>query len=132
MCIFVVFCVCSLSPSLINYACSNFRSTCTMALMFTLQHEFELSTLPPIPSNSHVGSLFYFLFYYHSQKRLSCSFSSRISSNSRTTACKIFLRHIPFTQTKDCEHTQYRIAYDHMRRAYFVVQIGTYIRDVVS
>ena len=101
---FRCFFVCSFSPSLINYACSNFRSTCTMALMSTLQHELELSTLPSIPSNSHFGGLFYFLFYYHSQKRLSCYFSSRISSNSRTTACKICLRHISFTQTTDCEH----------------------------
>jgi len=25
--------------------------------MFTLQHEFELSTIPSIPSNGHVGGL---------------------------------------------------------------------------
>jgi hypothetical protein len=50
-CIFIAFFVCSLSHSIINYACSNFRTTCAMALMFTLQHEFELSTLPSIASN---------------------------------------------------------------------------------
>jgi len=27
------------------------------ALMFTLQHEFELSTLPSVPFNGHVGVL---------------------------------------------------------------------------
>ena len=48
-------CVCSLSPSIINYAYPNFRTTCTCAM--TLQHEFELSTLPLIPSNGHVGGL---------------------------------------------------------------------------
>ena len=46
---FVVF-VCSVSPSIINNACPNFRTTCAMALMFTLQHEFELATLPSIPA----------------------------------------------------------------------------------
>ena len=46
-CIFVVF-VCSLSPSIINYACPNFRTTCAIALMLALQHEFELRTLPSI------------------------------------------------------------------------------------
>jgi hypothetical protein len=40
----------------INYACPNFQATCAMALMFTLQ-QFELSTLPSIPSNGHVGGL---------------------------------------------------------------------------
>jgi len=52
-CIFVVF-VCSI----IDYACPNFRTTSTMALMFTLQHGFELSTLPSIPSNCNVGGLY--------------------------------------------------------------------------
>ena len=56
MCIFVVF-VCSLSPSIINYTCPNFRTIRAMAPMFKLQHEFELLTLPSIPSNSHVGDL---------------------------------------------------------------------------
>ena len=51
-CIFVVF-VCSFPPIIIDYARPNFRSTCAMAL----QHEFELSTLPSIPSNGHVGGL---------------------------------------------------------------------------
>jgi len=49
---FVVF-VCGLSPSIINYACPNFRTTCTMAL----QNEFELSTLPSIPPNNHVDDI---------------------------------------------------------------------------
>ena len=80
-CIFVVFvcvpvCVCvySLSPNIINYACPNFRTTCAMALVFTLQHEFEISTLLPIPCNGHLGGLFSFLFYYNSPKLHSCFF----------------------------------------------------------
>jgi len=48
----LVFFVCSLSASIINYACPNFQTICAMALMFTLQHEFELSILPSIPSSS--------------------------------------------------------------------------------
>ena len=48
---------CFLSTSIIKYACPNFRTTCTTALMLTLQHAFELSTLPSIPSNCHVDSL---------------------------------------------------------------------------
>ena len=56
-CIFVVF-VCSLSPMIINYACPSFQTTCALALMFTLQHKFELSTLPSIPSIGHVGGLY--------------------------------------------------------------------------
>ena len=51
------FCVCSLSASIIKYACLNFRTSCAMALMLTFQHEFELPTLPSIPSNCHVGSV---------------------------------------------------------------------------
>ena len=42
--LYVCVCVCSLSPSIINYTCPNFRTTCALAL----QHEFELSTLPSI------------------------------------------------------------------------------------
>ena len=54
MCIFVVFCTCvQLSSSIVNYACPNFRTICTCAM--ALQHEFELSTLPSIPSNCHVS-----------------------------------------------------------------------------
>ena len=53
---FSLFFVCSLSPSIISYACPNFQTTCAMALMFTLQ-QFELLTLPSIPSNGHVGGL---------------------------------------------------------------------------
>jgi hypothetical protein len=45
--------------------------TCAMTLMFTLQHEFELSTHPSIPSNGHVGGLCLFLLYYNSPKLLS-------------------------------------------------------------
>ena len=48
-CIFV----CSLSPSIINYICPNFRNKCAMAL----QHEFELSTLPSIPPNGNFDCL---------------------------------------------------------------------------
>ena len=44
---------CSLSPSIINNVFPNFRSKCAMAL----PHEFELSTLPSIPSNGHVVCL---------------------------------------------------------------------------
>jgi hypothetical protein len=51
--VFSLFFVYSLSPSIINYACPNFRSTCAMAL----QYVFELSTLPSIPPNGHVGGL---------------------------------------------------------------------------
>jgi len=65
-CAFSLFFVCSLSPSIINYACPSFRTTfvhaqCT-ALIFTLQHEFEFSMLPSIPSNvmlvAYVNSCF--------------------------------------------------------------------------
>ena len=52
--VFSLFFVRSLSPRIINYACLNFLNTCAMAL----QHEFELSTLISIPSNSHVGGLY--------------------------------------------------------------------------
>jgi hypothetical protein len=41
----------------IYYACPTLRTTCTMALMLTLQHDFELSTLPSIPFNGHIGGL---------------------------------------------------------------------------
>ena len=51
------FCVCSLSASIIKYACLNFRTSCAMAPMLTFQHEFEFPTLPSIPSNCHVGSV---------------------------------------------------------------------------
>ena len=68
MCVCV--CVCSLSSSIINYACPNFLATCAVALMFTLQ--FELSKIPSIPSNGHVGVLWQFFFYYNSPKLLSC------------------------------------------------------------
>ena len=64
---FVVIMNNKISLNQINYACPNFRTTCAMALMFTLQHEFELSTLPSIPSNGHVGGLCLFLFYHNSQ-----------------------------------------------------------------
>jgi hypothetical protein len=53
---FSLFFVCSLSSSIIIYACPNFQTTCAMAFMFTLQ-QFELSTLPSIPFNGHVGGL---------------------------------------------------------------------------
>ena len=56
-CIFVVFFGCSLPPNIINYACPNFRTICAMAL----QHEYELSTLPSIPSNCHVCGLLIFV-----------------------------------------------------------------------
>ena len=58
------FFVCSLSPSIINCACPNFQTTYAMELMFTLQHEFELSTLPSIPSMfvAYVNSCFYYNF----------------------------------------------------------------------
>ena len=62
--------VCSLSHSIIDYACPNLRSKCAMGL----QHEFVLSTHPEIPANGHVGGLCYFLFYYNSPKLLSCFF----------------------------------------------------------
>jgi hypothetical protein len=39
--------------NLYNYACLTFRTTCARAV----QHEFELSTLPSIPSTGHVGGL---------------------------------------------------------------------------
>jgi hypothetical protein len=42
--------------SIINYACPNFRTTWAMALMFTLQHAFEL-TFSSIPSKDHVSGL---------------------------------------------------------------------------
>ena len=52
--VFSLFFVCSLSASsIINYACTNFRATCTNVL----QHGLELSTLHSIPSNGHVGGL---------------------------------------------------------------------------
>jgi hypothetical protein len=53
---FALFFVCSLPPSIINYAYPNFRTTCAMALMLTVQ-QFELSTLPSISSNGHVNVL---------------------------------------------------------------------------
>ena len=56
-CVFSLFFVCSLSPITIYHACPKLRSTCGIALIFTLQHKFELSTLPSIPSNGHVGGL---------------------------------------------------------------------------
>ena len=57
-CIFVwIFWVCSLFASISNYTSPNFRITCSIALMFTLQHEFELSMLPSIQYNGHVGGL---------------------------------------------------------------------------
>ena len=34
-CIFVVILFCSFSPTNINYACPNVRTTCAMALMFS-------------------------------------------------------------------------------------------------
>ena len=43
-------------PASLN-AWPNFQTTCAMALMFTLQHEFELSTIPSIPSNRYVSGL---------------------------------------------------------------------------
>jgi hypothetical protein len=38
--------VCSFSPRIIYYAYPNFRTTCAMSVMFTVQHEFELLTIP--------------------------------------------------------------------------------------
>ena len=35
------------------------RTTCAMAMMFTLQLKFELSTIPSIPSNGNVGGLLF-------------------------------------------------------------------------
>ena len=52
-----LFCMCSLSPSIIYYACPNFRTTCPMVPMLTLHHELEIAMLPSIPSNGHVGGL---------------------------------------------------------------------------
>ena len=66
--------VCSLSPSIINYAYPNFRTTCAMALMFIHQHEFEISTLPSIRFNGHVNSCFIMI----GQHFFPVSFSSRI------------------------------------------------------
>lgn len=51
----LMFFMCSLSPNIFNYACPDFRATCSMALMITLKHEFELPMLPSIPSNGHIG-----------------------------------------------------------------------------
>ena len=70
------FCVCSLSPKIINFTCPNFRTTSAMALMLTLQ---QLSTLPSIPSNSHVGSLCYFLSIIMRQNLFHVYFFSRFS-----------------------------------------------------
>ena len=98
--------MCSLSLSIINYACPNFRTTCTMTLMFTLQHEFEISALPSIPSNGHIGGLCLFLFYYNSPKLLSCFF---------------FLQN------------QLKFSYncaDFPSADIFVVQTGIFVRDV--
>ena len=54
-CIFVVISifVCSLSQSIIDYACPNFQATSEMAP----HHEFELSMVPSIPSKGLVGGL---------------------------------------------------------------------------
>ena len=72
---FCCFFVSSLSPSIINYVCPSFRTTCAMHCTdSTCQHEFEFSMLPSIPSNGHVGGLCKFLFYYKSTKFLSCFF----------------------------------------------------------
>ena len=43
-----------------------------MSLIFTLRYEFELSTLPSIPSNGHGGGLCFLQFYYNLGKLLSC------------------------------------------------------------
>ena len=70
----------------------------------TLQHEFELSTHPSIPPNSHVGSIRWLFFYYISPKRLSCFFYSRINRNSRMIAWRFYHRQICFPQTTDFTH----------------------------
>jgi len=79
--VYFVVCVCSLSLGIINYACPNFRTTCEMTLMFTLQHVFELSTLPSIPYNNSC-------FIIIRQNFFLVSFSSRISKNSRNATCR--------------------------------------------
>jgi hypothetical protein len=56
--VFSLFFVFNLSPSIINYACPILRTTRTMSLMLTLQHEFELSMLPLITYKGHGGGLF--------------------------------------------------------------------------
>ena len=40
------------------------RTTCAMAMMFTLQLKFELSTIPSIPSNGNVGGLLFLVLSY--------------------------------------------------------------------
>jgi hypothetical protein len=47
-----------------------FSATGAMALMFTLQHEFELSTLPSIPSNGHVGGHVFKVFINFQHKQI--------------------------------------------------------------
>ena len=89
--VFSLFFVCSLSPGIFNYACPNFRTTCVMALMRTLHHEFELSMHPSIPSTSHIGGLCTFLFYYSSPKKneLKFSYNRMQVSIGRLRACVV-------------------------------------------
>jgi len=55
--VFSLFFVCSLSPSIINYACPNFRTTCSMALMLYISAwVWYLNDSCSIPSNDHVNS----------------------------------------------------------------------------
>ena len=52
-----ILCAACLPASLIMQVPISEIHTCSMALMFTLQHEFEHSTLPSIPFNDYVVGL---------------------------------------------------------------------------
>ena len=98
-CMFVGFC---LTASLIMHV-SISEHTCAMTLMFTLQHEFELSTHPSIPSNGHVGGLCYSCFNIIHQNFFPVSFSSRIILASRATVCRFSIgRHFCRADRKLC------------------------------
>lgn len=84
---------------------SYFRATCAIVLMFTLQPELELSTLPSIPSNGHAGDQCYFLFYYNLAKLLSCFFFLQNLLKFLYDRVQVFHRQTPPSPSKKIQQT---------------------------
>ena len=77
-------CVCSLSLGIIDYACPNFRTTCALPLMLTLQHEFDLSPILQFHPTIRLVAYVYSCFIIIRQNVFPVSFS--------TKSCKIIVR----------------------------------------
>ena len=85
---FRCFFVCSLSPSIINYACPNLHTTCTMALIFCFSTSLNSQRFLPFHLKVMLVAYVNSCFIIICQNFFPLLFSSRISEDSGTTVCR--------------------------------------------